>query len=106
MTAPQNSPEILDLSPDAQAVLAGPWGFSVNFTLTMGNQVSRLSTRAKIAMQDLIDADIINEDKADDGYAESRTYSLSEKGKGLEFRKPLDWIAKHGEFLITEIIND
>ena len=102
MNPPKNSPEILALSDDAQAILAAHWMFGAKFTLTMGNQQSRFSPRAKTAMQELIDADVINEGKADDGYAESRTYSLSEKGKGLEFRKSMNWVEKNGKFSITE----
>ena len=104
MTAPRNSPEVLELSKDAQSILAGYWGFGVKFTLTMGNQKSRFSPRGKAAMQELIDADIINEGKADDGYAESRAYSLSDKGKTLEFRKSISWISDHGKFSTTEPI--
>lgn len=104
MSAPKNSPEILALSEDAQAILAGHWMFGIKFTLTMGNQMSRFSPRAKAAISELVSAGIILDEKADDGYAESRTYSLSEKGKSLEFRKSIKWIETHGKFSTTEPI--
>jgi hypothetical protein len=106
MKFPKNSPEILELSYDAQAILAGHWMFGAKFTLTMGNQKSRFSLRAKKAFCDLVSAGIILDEKADDGYAESRTYSLSEIGKGLEFRKSITWVEKYGKFSITEPITD
>lgn len=104
MSAPKNSPEILALSEDAQAILAGHWMFGIKFTLTMGNQTSRFSPRAKSAFSELIGAGIILDEKADDGCAESRVYSLSEKGKTLEFRKSFEWIETHGNFNTTEPI--
>eukprot|EP00919_Chromeraceae_sp_WS-2016_P031912 GHVR01075256.1.p2 GENE.GHVR01075256.1~~GHVR01075256.1.p2 ORF type:complete len:106 (-),score=4.03 GHVR01075256.1:526-843(-) len=104
MSAPKNSPEILSLSNDAQAVLAGYWGFGATFTLTMRNQESRFTPRAQSAFSELIKDGIILDEKADDGYAESRTYSLSEKGKKLEFRKSLAWVDEHAKFSTTEPI--
>ena len=102
MNAPKNSPEILALSVVAQAILAGHWMMGKNCTLTLQNQTSRLTADGKVAMQELIDADIINEGNSDDGYAEGRCYTMSDKGAEFEFRKSLNWMAEHGKFSITE----
>lgn len=100
---PKNSPEILSLSTDAQAVLAGYW-MSARAKLTPQNQKSRLSARGEKAIQELIAAKIIRDEKADDGYPESRTYSLTAKGQKLEYRKPFSWMGEHGKFSITDPI--
>ena len=102
MSAPKNSTEILALSKTAQAILAGYWGFGKGFTLTIQNQKSCISTECKVPMAELISAGIISDEKADDGYAESRTYKLTEKGSGMEFRKSMAWIKDNGIFSITE----
>lgn len=99
-----NNAEILALSLDAQAILAGHWTFGVKTSLTIQNQTSRLSPRANAAIAELVAAGIISDTKADDGYAESRTYQLTEYGSGLEFRKSLKWMGEHGRFQITEKI--
>lgn len=104
MIAPKNSPEILALSADAQAVLAGHWMMGLKATLTLQNQQYRLSERGKAAMDELIAAGIISDEKADDGYAESRTYKLTPYGAGLEFRKSFTWMQENGAFSITEPI--
>lgn len=104
MRAPQNDPQILSLSDDAQAVLAGHWGWGSGATLTLLNQKSRLSSRGDMAMRELISAGIISDEKADDGYQESRTYRLTEYGASLEFRKSLRWMDLHGKFSIVEAI--
>jgi len=101
---PNNSPKILVLSNDAQAVLAGHWMMGAGCTLTLQNQVARLSKRGQAAIAELVEAGILSDTKADDGYAESRTYALTENGKGLEFRKSFKWMDQHGKFSITEKI--
>lgn len=101
---PENSPEILSLSTDAQVVLAAQWALGLGSTLTMQNQASRFSPRAAAAVRELVEAGIILDEKADDGFAESRTYRLSGKGRGLEFRKSMKWISEHGKFNISEKI--
>ena len=102
MSAPANSPEILALSTRAQAILAGYWMLGGNFTLTLQNQTSSISEDCKPAMAELINAGIINDEKADDGYAESRTYRMTDIGAALEFRKSLEWMKENGRFSITE----
>ena len=102
MGAPKNNPEILALSTDARAVLAGHWMFGRKMTLTMQNQQSVLSERGAAAIFELIDAGMLSEEKADDGYPESRVYRLTEKAAGMEFRKSLNWMDKNGKFSITE----
>lgn len=102
----KNHPEILALSVDAQAVLAGHWMMGKAATLTMQNQQWRLSERGRAAITELVEAGILSDEKADDGYAESRTYRLTEKGAEMEFRKPLKWMAEHGKFSIAERIGD
>lgn len=104
MKAPKNDPEILSLSEDAQALLAGHWSMGRKSTLTMQNQKSCLSARARLAMDALIAAGMVSEEKADDGYLESRTYRLTEYGASLEFRKSFKWMAENGKFSITEPI--
>lgn len=101
---PKNPPEILALSTDAQAVLAGHWMMGARATLTLQNQKSRLSARGEKAMRELIEANIVRDEKADDGYPESRTYSLTAKGQKLEYRKSFSWMDEHGKFSITEPI--
>lgn len=104
MALMKNSPEILGLSELAQAILAGHWGFAKGSTLTLQNQKSRLTASAAEAMSELVAAGIVADNKADDGYAESRTYSLTDKGRSAEFRKPISWMDKHGKISITEPI--
>lgn len=104
MPAPKNSPEILTLSDTAQAILACHWMMGKGSSITLQNQKSRLSPPAKTAMAELIAADIISDEKADDGYAESRTYRLTKTGASLEFRKSFKWVEEHGKFSITEPI--
>ena len=104
MRLPKNDPEILSLTPAAQAILAGHWGLGAGMTLTLQNQKSRLSDRAAQGMAELVGAGMIRDEKADDGYPESRTYSLTEYGASLEFRKSLTWMDEYGKFSITEPI--
>lgn len=101
----KNSPEILALSNDAQAVLTGHWMLGAHATLTLQNQKSVLSDRGRAAMNELIDAGIISDEKADDGYAESRTYRVTSLGLTLEYHKSLKWMDEHGKFSITEPIS-
>ena len=104
MTAPKNNPEILALSETAQAILAGHWMMGKDFTLTMNNQKSRLTHLAAGAMDELVAAGIISDTKTDDGYPESRTYKLTDRGAAMEFRKSFSWMECHGTFSITEPI--
>ena len=106
MAPPENSPEILSLSSDAQALLAGHWGLGVNASLTLQNQRSRLSERGAAAMAELVKAGIISDEKADDGYAESRTYRLTPHGATLEFRKSLPWMEQNAKFKLTTLIDE
>ena len=105
MALPKNHPDILAMTTDAQALIAGNWMMGRRSTLTMGNQQSRFSPRAKLAMADLVSSGIISDKKADDGRAESRTYRLTSKGADMEFRKSLQWMEKNGQFSITEPIS-
>ena len=98
MNTPTNSPEILALSIDAQALLAGHWMLFKKMKLNLNNQESVLSERSAAAMTELVDSGIIRNVKADNGYAESRTYLLSDVGANLEFRKSMAWVEKHGAF--------
>lgn len=102
MRQPKNSPEILALSKHAQAILAGHWMLGKGCTLTLQNQASRFTERSRSAMDELIEAGIVSEEKADDGYAESRTYRLTEKGACLEYRKSLAWMKENGKFPLVE----
>jgi len=104
MAIPKNHPDILALTNDAQALIAGHWVFGKGFTLTLSNQHSLLSTRAKSAMVELVSSGLISDKKADDGYAESRAYSLTAKGADMEFRKSFAWMEKNGKFPVTEAI--
>lgn len=106
MIAPKNSPEVLALSIDAQAVLAGHWMLGKGSTLTMRNQAARLSARGRVAIEELVAAGILADEKAEDGYPESRTYRLTAHGAALEFRKSLTWMGEHGKFSISERIAD
>lgn len=72
--------------------------------LTMKNQVSRLSEQASKAMSELIMAGYVDAQKADDGYAESMTYRLTDTGKKLKRGKSIAWMEKHGRFPLTEKI--
>ena len=101
-----NSQEIMALSNDAQAVLAGHWMMGKKATLTMQNQKTRLSERGLAAITELVDAGIIRDEKADDGFSKSRIYRLTEKGAALDFRKSLKWMDKHGKFSIVDRIDD
>jgi len=102
----KNHPEILALSTDAQALLAGHWAMGKGATLTMQNQKSRLSERGRAAITELVEAGILSDEKALDGYAESRIYRLTVKGSAMEFRKPLKWMEEYGKFSIVERIDD
>ena len=99
---PKNAPEILALSTDAQAILAGHWMLGKGCALQMDNQVSVLSDRAATAMSELVGAGILSDEKADSGYAESRVYLLTEKGAAMEFRKSMKWMEENGKFSITK----
>lgn len=101
MAYPKNSPEILALSYDAQAILAGHWMLGRNSTITIQNQKSHLSERGEAAMAELIGAEIVSEENANDGFPESRTYRLTDAGRAMEFRKPLSWINQHGRFSLV-----
>ena len=102
MTEPKNDPEILALSNDAQAVLAGHWMFGPGATLTLQNQQPVLSKRGAAAISELIAAGILTVEKTVDGCSESRTYRLTEKAARMEFRKSLKWLDQNGKFSITE----
>lgn len=104
MTARKNSPEVLALSIPAQAVLAGNWMLSKGFTITFQNQKTSMSEVCATAMAELIVAGFVSDEKADDGYPESRTYRLTEKGAAMDFRKPMKWMDQHGSFPITKQI--
>lgn len=101
----QNSPEILALSNDAQALLAGYWGLGRQASLTMQNQAARFSDRATKAMQEIVAANILGDEKADDSYDESRTYRLTSHGQTLDFKKSLSWMKENARFSTTESIN-
>ena len=102
MPAPKNAPEILTLSLDAQAVLAGHWMFGPSAELTLQNQASVLSDRGAAAISELVREGMLSDEKADDGYAESRTYRLTEKAANMEFRKSIRWLEENGKFSITQ----
>lgn len=96
--------DIKELSITAQVILAGHWGLSPSMELTMQNQKSRLTKQAADAMTELIYAGLVKAEKANDSCAESMTYTLTEKGKALRFRKSIEWVEKHGNFKLTEQI--
>ncbi|WP_306150665.1 hypothetical protein [Roseovarius sp. MMSF_3281] len=98
----KNDPEILSLSNDAQAVLAGNWMLGKNMTLTLQNQEYALSRRGEKAMRELIGAGMISCEKADDGYPESATYRLTDYGADLNFQKSMKWMKEHGGFSLVQ----
>ncbi len=100
----KNSPEILALSNDAQAILAGHWMYGRMHKLTLNNVESRFTERSARAMQELIDAGLISEEPSNDGYEDGRVYRLTEKGAGLEYSKSFEWMKKHGRFKMMEKI--
>jgi hypothetical protein len=100
----KNSPEILALSNDAQAVLAGHFMFGTSNTLQIGNIESRLNERGEKAMQELIDAGLLQESNTEDGNDRGRIYRLTEKCANLSYRKSLDWMSEHGKFSVMEKI--
>ena len=91
-----------ELSTRAQAILAGWFGFNPKSTLTLNNQESILTAECELAIAQLVKAGIINDEKADNGYAESRTYSLTKKGAKMNFKKPLEWMEENGGFQLTQ----
>jgi hypothetical protein len=91
-----------DLSITAQVILATHWGFGDNTKLTMGNEKSRMTSRCREAMTELILTDIVHAEKADDSRAESMSYTLTEKGKRMDRRKSSKWMEEHGRFPFTE----
>ena len=95
---------MLELSDDAYAILTGHFGFNPKSTLTLNNQESRLTERSAAAMTELVAAGYVKDGKADNGYAESRTYSLTERGKALT-PMPIMWMEKHGKFSLVEPIH-
>lgn len=92
------------LSTHAQLILATHFAWGDDTTLTMGNEVSRMTARSRKAMSELIMAGIIVAEKADDCRAESLTYRLTDEGKKLDRRKPAVWIEKHGQIPFAERI--
>ena len=96
--------QISDLSITAQAILAGHWGISKGMTLTLNNRESRLTKKSSDAMSELICEGIVKAEKADNGYAESMTYSLTKTGAEMKINKSFDWMGEHGRFSITEPI--
>lgn len=95
---------VKDLSTTAQAILASHWGLGPDCKVTLGNEVSRMTSRSREAMSELIVEGFVQAEKADDGRAESLTYTLTEKGKSADLRKSMSWMEKHGKFPFTEKI--
>lgn len=92
------------LSTHAQLILATHFAWGESTTLTMGNEVSRMTAKSREAMSELIMAGVIVAAKADDGRAESITYQLTEKGKAMDRRKSAEWVEKHGKVPFAEKI--
>lgn len=92
------------LSTTAQLILATHFAWGDETTLTMGNEVSRMTFASRNAMSELIMAGVIVAKKADDGRAESIEYRLTEKGQKLECRKSVEWMEKHGKVPFAEKI--
>ena len=100
----KNSPEILALSEDAQATLAGHFMFGASSSLEIGNIESRLNPRGEKAIRELIDAGLLSESQTEDGNERGRIYRVTEKCAGLSYRKSLNWMAEHGKFTLMEKI--
>jgi len=91
-----------ELSITAQVILATHWGLGDNTVLTIGNEISRMTPRCRNAMTELMLANIVKSEKADDNRAESISYRLTEKGKKMNRRKSSEWMEEHGRFPFTE----
>lgn len=92
-----------DLSDTALAVLAGT--FAGNRTaLTLDNQESILTEIARRAFDELIEAGLLLETDADNGYEEARTYRLSENGRNFPRNASPEFMAEHGRFPLVEKI--
>lgn len=95
---------IENLSIRAQAILAGHWGFAPGLQLTLNNVESRLTEENSAAMSELIMAGLVKAEKADNGYAESMTYTLTNEGRAARFQKSMAWLRDNGNFSLTERI--
>ncbi|MFX4300280.1 hypothetical protein [Pseudosulfitobacter pseudonitzschiae] len=92
-----------ELSDTARAVLAGT--FAGNKTvLTLNNQESCLSEIARGAFDELIEAGLLLETEADNGYDEARTYRLSEDGRNFPRNVSPEFMSRNGRFPLVEKI--
>ena len=91
----------MNLSNEAQVLLAGTFGLGVDTVLTMHNIESRLSDTAREAMTELIGAGLVEAKKANNINAVSMSYRLTAKGKKLRLKKSTAFMEKHGRFSLT-----
>jgi hypothetical protein len=91
------------LENDARAILAGHF-MSSKATLVLNNQEECLTKRSRAAFDELIEAGLLSEEPADNGYDEARRYALTEEGKAYPRMVPFDFMSRHGTFKLVEEI--
>lgn len=91
------------LSDDARLILVTRF-MSPKASLVLDNQERCFTVQARAAFDELIDAGILTETPADNGYAEARRYALTNMGKTYPRAATLGFVKEHGGFALTEQI--
>lgn len=93
------------LRDDARLILVTRF-MSPKAALVLDNQERCFTAQARAAFDELIDAGILTESPADNGYAEARRYALTDMGKTYPRAATLGFVKEHGGFALTERIDE
>lgn len=95
--------DLPDLSLGARAVLAGHF-VNPNAKLILNNQESCLTAESRGYVDELIEAGLLTEQPADNGYDGAMRYSLTQNGRDFPRALSFEFMREHGNFKLVEKI--